>query len=412
MGPKLLIFVFTFLVIGMGWLGHHRKFSYIRQVDGGLLWLNLLYLLTLCLVPFATSVLSEHPGRASSVVYAGVMALVLLLSAGLSVYGLRAPYLATPDLRISVRQDMILSPLLSSALFLVSAGLAFGSSARAGALDPGPDRARLRLVRLPRPQDRLMQAFAMWIRMGASRAEEGSMNANQAVLTGGRGARVREWLVEEVRHALPAVVFFAIGFNLIVLSMNLVLAQYFIHFSGFLVATTAALVVGKAVLVADKMPFLRRFDTAPLIRPILFKTFVYWAFVFVARLLEAWIHYAVETGKVFGFRSVHGATILLAPVPVHPALDPGAVPDLHGGVGAERGVRRRRAGAHPVQASLKQAETEPPTAGARAGPSEPAGRDAFGCRAVAAGDRRASRAGGAGLRPWTGGDRGTLENVT
>jgi uncharacterized membrane protein len=127
MGPKLLIFAFTFAIIGMGWLGHHRKFSYIRRVDGSLLWLNLLYLFALCLVPFATSVLSEHPGRASSVVYAGVMALLLLLSAGLSVYGLRAPYLATPNLRPSVRQDMILSPLLSSALFLASAGMALGN---------------------------------------------------------------------------------------------------------------------------------------------------------------------------------------------------------------------------------------------------------------------------------------------
>lgn len=37
---------------------------------------------------------------------------------------------------------------------------------------------------------------------------------------------------------------------------------------------------GKAVLVAEKMPFMRRFDGAPLIQPILFKTVVYWAFVF------------------------------------------------------------------------------------------------------------------------------------
>jgi hypothetical protein len=127
------------------------------------------------------------------------------------------------------------------------------------------------------------------------------MNANQEVRVERRGGRVLAWLVEELRHALPAMVFFAIGFNLVVLSMNLVLAQYFIHFGGFLVATTAALVVGKAVLVADKMRFLRRFDTAPLIRPILFKTLVYWAFVFVARLIEAWVHYAIDTGRLTGF---------------------------------------------------------------------------------------------------------------
>ena len=49
------------------------------------------------------------------------------------------------------------------------------------------------------------------------------------------------------------------------------------------VATTAALVVGKVVLVVDKLPFLRHFDYAPLVQPVLFKSIVYTFFVFVAR---------------------------------------------------------------------------------------------------------------------------------
>jgi hypothetical protein len=58
-----------------------------------------------------------------------------------------------------------------------------------------------------------------------------------------------------------------------------------------LLATTAALVVGKSVLVANAMALLRRYDRAPLIQPILFKTVFYWAIVFVARLLEHWIRF-------------------------------------------------------------------------------------------------------------------------
>jgi len=45
-------------------------------------------------VPFGTSLLSDHSDRTSFVVYTCVMALVMMLSAGLSAYGLRAPYLA------------------------------------------------------------------------------------------------------------------------------------------------------------------------------------------------------------------------------------------------------------------------------------------------------------------------------
>jgi hypothetical protein len=110
-----------------------------------------------------------------------------------------------------------------------------------------------------------------------------------------------EFLTEEFLHALPAIVFFAIGFNLIVLSMNLVLSEYLLHFGNFMVATTLALLVGKAVLVADKMPFLRRFESAPLIQPILFKTCIYTVFVFIARLIEAYIHYMIDTGRMIGF---------------------------------------------------------------------------------------------------------------
>ena len=115
------------------------------------------------------------------------------------------------------------------------------------------------------------------------------------------GGRVVGFLAREFRHVLPPTLFFAAGFNLIVLSMNLVLADYLVRIGGFLLAVTSALVVGKAVLVADKMPFLRRFDTAPLIRPILFKTFVYWSFVLAARLLESIVHFAIESGGVTGY---------------------------------------------------------------------------------------------------------------
>src|SRR5262249_29651865 len=99
--------------------------------------------------------------------------------------------------------------------------------------------------------------------------------------------RAGAWVLHELCEVLPPTIFFFIGFNLIVLTTNLILAQYSVAFASFMIATTSALVVGKAVLVAETMPFLGRYDRAPLIYPILFKTFVYWLFVFIARLLEA-----------------------------------------------------------------------------------------------------------------------------
>jgi len=105
-------------------------------------------------------------------------------------------------------------------------------------------------------------------------------------ISAGIAHRIGARLLHEVREALPPTIFFFVGFNFIVLTTNLLVAQYLVAVSNFMLATVAALVVGKAVLVANKIPLLRRYDRAPLIQPILFKTAFYWVVVFLARLLE------------------------------------------------------------------------------------------------------------------------------
>lgn len=117
---------------------------------------------------------------------------------------------------------------------------------------------------------------------------------------GGWWRKTRSVLIREFRELLPPTIFFFIGFNLILFTKRLLLAEYLIQFSGFLLATTSALIVGKTVLVANMMPFLRRFDHAPLIQPILFKTVVYSLLVLVVRLLEALIRYLVDAGALGG----------------------------------------------------------------------------------------------------------------
>jgi hypothetical protein len=120
----------------------------------------------------------------------------------------------------------------------------------------------------------------------------------------GSWVKAQSFLVREFLKMLPPTIFFFVGFNLILFTKRLLLADYLIQFSGFFIATMAALLVGKTVLVAEEMPFLRRFDRAPLIQPILFKTTVYVFLVFVVRLLEAFVRYLIEGGVVGGGRFV------------------------------------------------------------------------------------------------------------
>jgi len=113
--------------------------------------------------------------------------------------------------------------------------------------------------------------------------------------------RAFAWWLAQVKHVLPPTIFFFVGFNLILWTKRLILEEHGVEFSGFLTATFAALLVGKAVLVTDNLPFMRRFDGAPIIQPILFKSAIYWVCVFIVRIAEGLVHFLWGGGSLTDF---------------------------------------------------------------------------------------------------------------
>src|SRR6478752_4551502 len=113
--------------------------------------------------------------------------------------------------------------------------------------------------------------------------------------------RAIAWWLTQVKHALPPTIFFFVGFNLILYTKRLILQEHGIEFSGFFTSLVAALLVGKAVLVTDNLPFMRRFDGAPMIQPILFKSAIYWICVLIARLAEEFVHFVAADGAIAYF---------------------------------------------------------------------------------------------------------------
>jgi hypothetical protein len=126
---------------------------------------------------------------------------------------------------------------------------------------------------------------------------DASVGPGASTLSRRIGARI----LHELRQALPPTIFFFVGFNFIVLTTNLLVASYAVAVSNFMLATVAALIVGKAVITANAMPFLKLFDRSPLIQPILFKTAVYWVAVVVTRLAERFVHFLFEGNRPWDF---------------------------------------------------------------------------------------------------------------
>src|SRR5438477_1525847 len=53
--PKLMGFLVSFFIIGLYWTVHHRMFGFVVNYTPRLLWLNLIFLLSIVLMPFTTA---------------------------------------------------------------------------------------------------------------------------------------------------------------------------------------------------------------------------------------------------------------------------------------------------------------------------------------------------------------------
>jgi uncharacterized membrane protein len=72
--PVLLMYVLSFVYVGIYWNNHHHMLHACGKVTGGILWANLHLLFWLSLVPFATAWMGEsHFTAAPSAVYGFVL---------------------------------------------------------------------------------------------------------------------------------------------------------------------------------------------------------------------------------------------------------------------------------------------------------------------------------------------------
>ncbi len=99
-----------------------------------------------------------------------------------------------------------------------------------------------------------------------------------------------------VRHLLPPTFYFFVAFNVISMTTDLLVRSTWFDATNFVLASMLALVVGKIVLIVDKVRIIDKFRGAPLIQPILYKTVFYSIVVLVVRFLEKLVHFAMDSG--------------------------------------------------------------------------------------------------------------------
>jgi len=119
---KALVYVASFLVIGVFWVGHHAQLHYIRHTNRPFLWMNLVFLLLVSAVPFSAALLGRYPNEP----IAAVLYCLHLSGTGFMLLG-QLSYAAGPGLLFSnqvgsgfiraARRRLLLGP----SLYLIAA---------------------------------------------------------------------------------------------------------------------------------------------------------------------------------------------------------------------------------------------------------------------------------------------------
>jgi TMEM175 potassium channel family protein len=59
--PTFLVYVLSFIILGIYWNNHHHLMQVTRRISGGVLWPNLHLLFWLSLIPFTTNWMGDNP---------------------------------------------------------------------------------------------------------------------------------------------------------------------------------------------------------------------------------------------------------------------------------------------------------------------------------------------------------------
>src|SRR5256714_11500288 len=103
-------------------------------------------------------------------------------------------------------------------------------------------------------------------------------------------------LKKEFFELLPPTIFFFVALHIVAFIRVLMLKGTGVAPSSSISIAVAALILGKAVLIADLLPMINRFPNKPLIYNVAWKTLIYLLMATVIHYLERLIDFWRQTG--------------------------------------------------------------------------------------------------------------------
>ena len=128
--PHYAAYATSFLTIGIIWVNHHAMIGRLRATDHSILMLNLVLLLTIGVIPFATALLAEYlkEGQGENLaaaVYGGVFMAMGIAFAALNWHILfHRAHLLTPALSRERRRQILLRSISGLIPYVIATALA------------------------------------------------------------------------------------------------------------------------------------------------------------------------------------------------------------------------------------------------------------------------------------------------
>ena len=128
--PSYVAYVVSFATIGIIWINHHAVILRLREVDSSILLANLVLLMTVVVLPFATSLMATYLTQSqgehlAAVLYAGALLLMSIAFSGFNwLVLLRRPHLLRDQLDASRRREILKWGVAGLVPYAVAAGIA------------------------------------------------------------------------------------------------------------------------------------------------------------------------------------------------------------------------------------------------------------------------------------------------
>jgi uncharacterized membrane protein len=128
MTPDLLVYLMSFITLGIFWVGQQAQFTYLKRSDRHLTWINLAFLFAVTILPFSTRLLASFIAhRTALIVYWANVCLLGLFLYACWIYSKRAR-LIKDDISDELQAVICRRILFAQSLYALGAALCIFST--------------------------------------------------------------------------------------------------------------------------------------------------------------------------------------------------------------------------------------------------------------------------------------------